>query len=55
MASLRRWSTTFCVLGVVFATPAFERTPRYVIPLAGIVIGGSMSAAARVTTPYVWL
>lgn len=34
------------VLAVVFASGAFELQPRFLIPLAGIVIGGSMTATA---------
>lgn len=34
------------VLAVVLATPVFDRTPAYVVPLGGLVIGGAMSAAS---------
>ncbi|MGH9021614.1 MAG: ABC transporter permease [Acidimicrobiia bacterium] len=33
------------VLAVVFGTGAFQRTPRFLIPVAGIVAGGAMVAA----------
>ena len=34
------------VLGVVLALPVFDRTPQYVLPLGGLVIGGAMTAAS---------
>lgn len=34
------------VLAVVFASGSFDLQPRFLIPLAGIVIGGSMTATA---------
>lgn len=37
---------TGAVLAVVFASGAFDLEPRFLIPLAGIVIGGSMTATA---------
>ncbi len=35
---------TVATLAPLFATGAFPLTPRYVIPLAGIVVGGAMKA-----------
>lgn len=44
LAGLAIGGAAVTTLGPLFATRAFPMTPRYVIPLAGIVVGGAMKA-----------